>query len=511
MTPERNSRPRTLLILGASGDLTQRLLLPGLASLVASEVPADRDMVAGLRIVGSGRSERSRADWQKQVNAALAEAGVRAADARALVAAADYVVADPTSKADLNRIIEGVRAGLIIYFALPPAIVLTVADTLSKLSAEATKVLDTAVLAVEKPFGSDSRSAATLNRRLLRVVPEEQIHRVDHFLGMATVLNLVGLRFVNRLVEPVWNADNVEKVEIVYDEDLGLEGRAGYYDTSGALVDMLQSHLLQVLSIVAMEAPASIDPVDFRAATAQVLRATEVWSGPPVLPGTSLPSRRARYTAGTVDGDARSGDSGSGDSRSADPRSGDSGSGEKGRGRSMPAYAKEKGVDPSRETETLAELVVEVNTRRWAGVPFVLRSGKAIGVPRKEIILTLKPVGFVPRGLTGTERPERIVVGLKPSSVTLELTMNGDGDPFGLDRHDLSATLDAAPITAYGEVMRGVLGGDPTLSIRGDVAETCWRIVAPVLNSWRRNEVPLEEYRAGSEGPAAWRRDITPR
>ncbi|QWT23136.1 glucose-6-phosphate dehydrogenase [Subtercola sp. PAMC28395] len=506
MTARKQARPRTLLILGASGDLTKRLLLPGISSLIASTVPADREMVAGLRIVGSGRSKRSRSDWQKQVEAALAEAGVRAADARALVAAADYVVADPTSKDDLNQIIEGIDAGgsssasqgpdagdvagLIIYFALPPAIVLTVADALSKLSATATKILETAVLAVEKPFGSDSRSAATLNRRLLKVVSEEQIHRVDHFLGMATVLNLVGLRFVNRLIEPIWNADNIEKVEIVYDEDLGLEGRAGYYDTSGALVDMLQSHLLQVLSIVAMEAPASIDPVDFRAATAQVLRATEVWSGPPVLSGTTLPSRRARYTAGTVGGDARTG--------------------ETGRGRSMPAYAKEKGVDPSRETETLAEMVVEVNTRRWAGVPFVLRSGKAIGVPRKEIILTLKPVGFVPRGLTGTERPERIVVGLKPSSVTLELTMNGDGDPFGLDRHDLSATLDAAPITAYGEVMRGVLGGDPTLSIRGDVAETCWRIVAPVLNSWRRNEVPLEEYRAGSEGPAAWGRDITP-
>ncbi|MEF2976079.1 glucose-6-phosphate dehydrogenase [Subtercola sp. YIM 133946] len=465
---------KTLLILGASGDLTERLLLPGLGSLVASGVASDQALVDGLRIIGSGRSEKSDAEWQKSVRAALGGVKATGAAATALVDGARYIVADPTSRTDLETLLGSVEGDLVIYFALPPAIVAEVITALAGVDLPAGTVL-----ALEKPFGSDARSAATLNRHLLKLVPEEQIHRVDHFLGMATVLNMLGLRFVNRLIEPVWNADNVEKVEIIYDENLGLEGRAGYYDHSGALTDMLQSHLLQVLSIVAMEAPTSIDPVDFRAATAQVLRATSVWSGAPVLPGTDAPSRRARYTAGTI-GD-----------------------------RKLPAYAKEEGVDPARETETLAEMVVEVNTRRWAGVPFVLRSGKAIGEPVKQVILTLRPVGFVPRGLTGVESPERIVIGLRPSSLSLELTMNGDGDPFGLERHDLGTELELSPVTAYGEVMRGVLGNDPTLSIRGDVAETCWRIVAPVLNAWHKNDVPLEEYRAGSQGPAAWRHDVS--
>ncbi|RFA21041.1 glucose-6-phosphate dehydrogenase [Subtercola boreus] len=464
----------TLLILGASGDLTERLLLPGLGSLIAGGVEADKELISGLRILGSGRSERSRDEWQKTVATALDAVGAKGADARQIIADADYVVADPTSKDDLAGILGGVEGALVIYFALPPAIVVKVIDTLAKV-----ELPGGTVLALEKPFASDARSAATLNRHLLKLVPEEQIHRVDHFLGMSTVLNILGLRFVNRLVEPIWNNQNVEKVEIIYDEDLGLEGRAGYYDSSGALIDMLQSHLLQVLSIVAMEAPTRIDPVDFRAATAAVLRATSVWSGVPQLQGTDAVSRRARYTAGTVGT------------------------------RKMPSYASEEGVDPSRETETLAEMVVSVDTRRWAGVPFALRSGKAIGEPVKQVVLTLKPVGFVPAGLTGAQSRERLVIGLKPETLTFELTLNGDDDPFSLERHDLTTELAPSPLTAYGEVMRGVLGSDPTLSIRGDVAEQCWRIVAPVLNAWKRGDVPLEEYAAGSQGPSSWSHDVT--
>jgi glucose-6-phosphate 1-dehydrogenase len=430
--------------------------------------------VSGLRLLGSGRSPRTKEEWQKTVSTAFESVSATDADAQKIIDSSEYVQGDPTSKDDLASILESVDDQLVVYFALPPAIVSEVVQTLASVD-----LPEGTVFALEKPFGSDARSAATLNRHLLKLVPEEQIHRVDHFLGMSTVLNILGLRFVNRLVEPIWNNENIEKVEIIYDEDLGLEGRAAYYDKSGALIDMLQSHLLQVLSIVAMEAPTRVDPVDFRAATAAVLRSTAVWSGAPVLHGTDAVSRRARYGAGTV-GD-----------------------------RHMPAYKEEEGVDASRETETLAEMVVEVNTRRWAGVPFVLRSGKAIGEPVKQVILTLKPVGFVPAGLTGAESPERIVIGLRPPTLDFQLTLNGDGDPFSLSRHDLSTELEPSPLTAYGEVMRGVLGNDPTLSIRGDVAETCWRIVAPVLNAWKRGDVPLEEYPAGSQGPRAWRGDVT--
>ena len=194
---------------------------------------------------------------------------------------------------------------------------------------------------LEKPFGTDEASAADLNAIIGRLVPEDQIHRVDHFLGKSTVLNLLGLRFTNRLFEPMWSADHVEQVDIVFDEPLGLENRARYYDGAGALVDMIQSHLLQVLALIAMDPPASLDARDLRDRKAEALRACRVWAGDP-----AARRRRARYTAGTIDG------------------------------RRLPGYADEPGVDPARHTETLAEVVLEVDTWRWAGVPFRLRSGQ---------------------------------------------------------------------------------------------------------------------------------------
>lgn len=462
---------KTLLVLGASGDLTERLLLPGIGSLVSSEVAADQHLVQSLTIIGSGRKEKTAADWQAMIRTAFAGVKATGRSATALIKRARYEVGDPTSKSDVERILAGVSGQLVIYFALPPAIVKKVVDVLSQV-----ELPSDVILAFEKPFGTDARTAAALNRKLLTFVSEDQIHRVDHFLGMATVLNILGLRLANRLVEPIWNANSVEKVEILYDEDLGLEGRAGYYDTAGALIDMLQSHLLQVLSIVAMEPPVNVDANDLRSNAAQVLGATSVWTGDPVLAHSDGVSRRARYTAGKVGT------------------------------RTMPAYARENGVVPERQTETLAEVAFQVATRRWSGVPFILRSGKAIGGAEKKVVITLRPVGHTPGGLSGSESPERIVIGLRPSTLAFELTFNGDGDPFSLDRHVLETTLEASSLTPYGEVMRGVLGGDPTLSIRGDVAEQCWRIVAPVLKSWASNEVPLDEYRAGTAGPTAWRK-----
>jgi len=283
------------------------------------------------------------------------------------------------------------------------------------------------------------------------------------------VLNLLGLRFANRLFEPVWNAENIERVEITYDEDLGLEGRAAYYDSAGALVDMIQSHLLQVLAVFAMEPPASIDPVDLRSVMAQVLRATEVEGGDPVAS-----SRRARYTEAEVDGET------------------------------VPAYADEEGVDPDKKTETLAEVTFTVQTRRWAGVPFVLRSGKALSENRKNIVVTFKPVTALPSGLHGQAQPDRMVIDLKKHRVALDLTMNGSADPFTLEQAQLETELRGADLTPYGEVLRGILSNDPTLSVRGDVAERCWRIVEPVLDAWREDRVPLDEYPAGSTGPSSW-------
>lgn len=325
------------------------------------------------------------------------------------------------------------------------------------------------VLALEKPFGTDADSAAALNRRLVGLVPEEQVFRIDHFLGKSTVLNLLGLRLTNGIFEPLWNRERIAAVDIVFDEELGLEGRAGYYDHAGAMVDMIQSHLLQVMSLVAMEPPASVGHRDLSTAKTQVLRAVHLRDDDAVRA-----SRRARYTAGTVGG------------------------------RALPSYADEEGVDPAREAETLAEVVVEVRNWRWAGVPFTLRSGKALGQPRKEITLTFCDAPHVPDGLRGVEQPTVLRICLEPDRMLLELNVNGPGDPFVIERARLAVDLGAGELDAYGEVLQGILDGDPTLSVGPEAAEQTWRLIDTVRGAWKTGRVPLEEYPAGSRGPDAW-------
>jgi glucose-6-phosphate 1-dehydrogenase len=324
-------------------------------------------------------------------------------------------------------------------------------------------------LVLEKPFGTDAVSAAALNDLLARLVPEDQVFRVDHYLGLATVLNIVGLRFANRMLESVLNADHVERVDIVFDESLALEGRAGYYDRAGALVDMIQSHSLQVLALLAMEAPSTLEARDFHDSKALVLRATRVWDDDP-----ATWSRRARYTGGQVDG------------------------------RRLPAYADEVGVDPDRNTETFAEVVLAVNTWRWAGVPFRVRAGKALRALRKEAVVSFKQPPWVPTGLTGYDRPDQLRIGFDPDRLSLDVNINGPADPSELDRVTLQAAFGPGQLPPYGEVLRDVLEGDPTLSVRGDIAVECWRIVEPVLTAWRDDQVPLQEYPAGSTGPGNW-------
>lgn len=462
---------QTLLILGASGDLAGRLLLPGLGRLLAS------GRAGHLQLVGSGVDELSDDQWRDRLREAFAVApSIEVApwervppapkepgDAalRRLERESVYLKADVTKADDLRRLLDRCSGPVAIYFALPPAVTEQACRALAECGVpEGTR------LVLEKPFGSDLDSARELNRLLTRVVPEDHVHRVDHFLGKSTVLNLLGLRFANRIFEPVWNAAHIDSIEIIYDENLGLEDRARYYDSAGALRDMIQSHLLQVLALAAMDPPATMGERDVRGRTAEVLRATR--AGDP-----RRYSRRARYTAGRI-GD-----------------------------RDLPAYADEPGVDPERQTETLAEMTCFVDSWRWKGVPFLLRSGKGIRAPRKELIVTFKPVPHLPTGFTGTSHPARLHVGFGPECLNLELDVNGSGDPWNLDRVVLSTDFGAADLPAYGEVLAGVLEGDPLLSVRGDAVEEMWRIVSPVLAAWEADQVPLEEYPAGTAGP--WR------
>ena len=458
-----------MIILGASGDLTERLLLPGIGSLIAGGDQADSDLLDGLTIIGSGRSEHDTDEWRETVRKAFE--GVEASGDRAdqLIAATDYVRADPTEKDDWSKLLDEVDGDLVVYFALPPSVVVKVAAVLEELD-----LPEHTVLALEKPFGNDADGAEQLNEVLVKIVPEERIHRVDHFLAQRAALAMLAMRFNNRLLETSWNADNVERVEIVYDEVLGLEGRAGYYDHAGALKDMLQSHLLQVLATTACEAPLAVDAEHLRDSLATALAATRVWPHGKVFPNTDQPSRRGRYTAGEAGG------------------------------KQLPSYVDEQDVDPSNETETLAEIALEVATPRWAGVPFVLRSGKAIGSPRNEVSAQYRPVRFKPEGQSGSGQPEHLLLGFKPPRIEFRFTSGGGDMPFELEPVEVKGSLPKSPVTEYGEVLRGVLGDDPTLSIRGDVAVQCWNIVQPVLDAWAAGEVPLDEYVAGSAGPDSW-------
>ncbi|WP_127819429.1 glucose-6-phosphate dehydrogenase [Microbacterium sp. CPCC 204701] len=446
----------TLLILGASGDLTSRLLLPALGQLLTLE-PSRR-----IRLRGAGIDHWDDARWQQVVRDAFASGGF--ADAFDAIAETTYQRADITDPRDLAKLMADPGDRLALYFAVPPAVAAAACTALADVA-----IPEGAVLALEKPFGVDEASARQLNATVARLVPEEQIFRVDHFLGRSTTLNLLGVRFANRVFAPVWSAQHIESVVVRYDETLGLEGRAGYYDRAGALVDMIQSHLLQVMAVLAMEPPTTLHERDLRDATAAVLRATRVWGD-----DAATASRRARYTAGTV-GD-----------------------------RELPAYVDEPGVDPTRATETLAELTCEVRNERWGGVPFTLRSGKALAGKDGEVVVTFKPVNHVPEGLTGDAPGSVLRFSLGPDRMDLELNVNGGEDPFELERARLEADLGAGALKAYGEVLSGILDADAALAVRGDAAEESWRIVDPVLAAWRAGEVPLEEYPAGSLGPEEW-------
>ena len=447
---------RTLVVLGAGGDLTKRLLLPGVGQLLQSSRGTD------IQLIGAGFDEMSEEDWKARVTESFAAGGASGARVDAVIAGTRYLRTDVTVVDDLTRMLDACAGIPALYFALPPAVTVAACEALKQVDLPVGTVL-----ALEKPFGTDLASAERLNKMLVGLVPENRIHRVDHFLGKSTVLNVLGVRFANRIFEPLMNAQHVEKVEIVFDEPLALENRAGYYDRAGAMIDMIQSHLLLVLALVAMEPPRSVNAGDLRDTMQLALRAMSVHD--PVKQ-----SRRARYTAGEVDG------------------------------RALPAYVDEDGVDAARNTETLAEVVVSIDNWRWAGVPFLLRSGKALSSQRKEIVITFTEAPHIPIGLTGKRAPERLTIALSPDQLSLDININGEDDPFTLDPVTLSTTFAAGELGPYGEVLAGILSDDPTLSVRGDAVEQCWRIVAPVMEAWVENAVRLDEYAAGSAGPEEW-------
>ncbi|MEU9320488.1 glucose-6-phosphate dehydrogenase [Streptomyces sp. NPDC048295] len=446
-----------LAVFGATGDLTARFLLPALAALQAAGHLGDQ-----LQLTGASREDWDTERYRQWIADQLdRHGGSSPSGAReAIAASARYLRADATDPADVAAAIAG-DGPVAVYLALPPAIFPRVVTALHEAG-----LPKGSRIVLEKPFGEDLAGAQELNRLLAELVPEQAVFRVDHFLAMTTVQNVLGSRLANRVLEPIWNSTHIAEVEIVWDETLALEGRAGYYDHVGALKDMLQNHLLQLLCLVAMEPPITLGERDLRDRKVDVLRSVRFLTEHDVVHRT----RRARYLPGRI-GD-----------------------------REIPAYADEEGVDPRRRTETFAEVELELDSWRWTGTTFRLRSGKALEEDRKEVAVRFRPVPHLPFGHSGEALPNVLRFALEPEGLTLDLTALGT-HAHELVPLSLTAEMEPQGLPAYGRLLLDVLTGDPALSIRGDEAEEAWRVVEPVLSAWEKDLVPLEEYPAGSQGP----------
>jgi glucose-6-phosphate 1-dehydrogenase len=448
-----------LVVFGATGDLTGRYLLPGLAALLARGHLSER-----FELVGASREdwddERYR-DWAAGWLEHPAP-GVDPDAATTLVRSSRYQRLDLADPASVAACVAG-EGPVAVYLALPPAVFPMAATALHRAGLPA----DSQVV-FEKPFGEDLDSARALNRLIAELVDERHVFRVDHFLAMTTVQNVLGTRLANRVLEPIWNSAHVDEIEIVWDESLALEGRAGYYDGVGALKDMVQNHLLQLLCLVAMEPPISLGERDLRDRKVDVLRSVRPFEDADVATRT----RRARYRAGRV-GD-----------------------------RDVPAYVDEDGVAPDLGTETYAEVVLELDSWRWSGTRFRLRTGKAMGQDRMEVVVHFRPVPHLPFEHLQGSVANRLRFGLEPEGLALELTGTGPGVALSLVPLTLHAKMEPPELPAYGRILLDVLHGNSALSIRADEAEEAWRVVTPVLEGWSRNLAPLEEYDAGSDGPS---------
>jgi glucose-6-phosphate 1-dehydrogenase len=445
-----------IVLFGASGDLTSRLLLPALAQL------AEDDLVpAGLTVVGSDITAWSTDDFRAHIGEKLREhSPVTAATRDRVTGMLSFEAADVTDAEDVGQVIGDDHPDTLVYLALPPSLLTKALFALS-----AAKLHAGDAVAIEKPFGTDLASAHELNEILRVQLPEPTVFRIDHFLSDELVRRVIVLRFLNRVFEPVLNAVHVDRVDISWLESLTLEGRASYYDTAGALKDMVQNHLMEAMALVLMAQPARLDADSFRSVRVEALR-TVATPRADRMPSDTV---RARYTAGTIGS------------------------------RQVPSYVDEPGVDPSRDTETYASVTLRPHSPRWDGVPFTLRSGKAMETDSAEIAIHFRPLPqYLADRFSGVE-PNVLRVGLMEPYVRLGTAVNGPRQTA--ENHQLEARSTPPRLTAYAHLIEEMLHSDPRLFIRGDEAEEAWRIVDPVMAAWTAGDVPMQEYAAGTAAP----------
>ncbi len=462
--------PFDLVVFGGTGDLALRKLLPGLLHR-----DGDQQLQADSRIIAVARSDLDRDGYRALVAEALDRhvgGGVDAAVFDRFMGRLHYLRLDALNGdwsalgACLAEHAERVR---VVYLATAPALFGPICARLGehRLVTPATRVV------LEKPIGTDLASAQRINTDVARVFDEHQTFRIDHYLGKETVQNLLALRFGNVLFEPVWSAASIDHVQITVAETLGVGGRAEYYDKSGAIRDMVQNHLLQLLCLVAMEPPSALDADAVRDEKLKVLRALRPIDADSVAQKTV----RGQYGPGAVDGTA------------------------------VPAYRDELGHVSDTETFTL--LKAEVDNWRWAGVPFYLRTGKRLAAKQSDVVIQFRGVPHSIFKESSSElQPNRLLLRLQPDEgVKLFLTIKDPG-PGGLRLNSVPLNLSYAETftvrypDAYERLLMDVIRGNQTLFMRADEVEAAWRWIDPIVEGWRSRGTPVKAYPTGSWGPA---------
>ena len=483
--PSKQKKPDScsFVIFGVTGDLAHRLVFPALYNLAATDLLPDNFCVVG--IARKGMSNDALRDSLMKGLHEFATRPVDDAIANRLLECITCLEADPKDPASFDRMreqlekLEATRktgGNRLFYLATPPDAFPTISRQLGRAGLLKEGGGAWRKLVVEKPFGTDLASAKALNGELLKIVDERQIYRIDHYLGKETVQNILVLRFANGMFEPIWNRNHIDHVQITVDETLGVGHRGSFYDATGALRDMVPNHLFQLLSLVAMEPPARFDAQAVRSEKAEVLAAIQTQSEADALKN----SVRGQYQGGKID---------------------DTG---------IENYRKTEDVKPDSTTETYAALKLTIDNWRWAGVPFYLRTGKALGIKRTEVAIKFKQAPFAMFLDTPVDHLSQnyLVVSIEPTEgITLQFNTKVPGPSINIDGVEMKFRykdyFKVEPATGYETLIYDCMIGDNILFQRADSVEAGWQAVQPFLDAWKKaGDNGLESYKAGSEGPA---------
>ncbi len=484
-TPHGEQAPSSsMIIFGAGGDLTKRLLMPALYNLARTGL-----LPAQFALVGLDRIEQTDQQYRDHVEAAIRafaadkhySQAIDEPSLQRLLGSIVYMQADFSSPAAYQALGErltqlkgshGVGDSVMFYLAVGARFFGPITDQLGAAGLVTETPDYWRRVVVEKPFGHDLPSAQALNAQLRNSLSESQIYRMDHFLGKETVQNIMLMRFANGIFEPLWNRDHIDHVQITVAETVGVEARAAFYETTGAMRDMVPNHVFQLLALTAMESPASFDADAVRNEKTKVLDSVHA-----VDPATD--SVRGQYAAGARDGKA------------------------------LKAYANEDGVASGSSTETYVALKLGVDNWRWAGVPFYLRTGKSMTKRQSEIVIQFKrpPLSLFRNTATDALTPNALVIKLQPDEgamLSFGAKIPGPKIAIGQVHMDFHYKdyFQNAPSTGYETLIYDCMIGDATLFQRSDSVMAGWRIVQPVQQYWAGGKAPLAHYAAGSDGPA---------